>query len=69
MGEYSFRTGWSLLRQKDAADAKASIMAALKINTRMAWYNRLNGRVEPKVSEVKAIEAVFAKYGIKQIWD
>lgn len=43
-------------------------MAALDINTRMAFLNRLKGEVEPKVSEVRAIEAVFAEYGIKDVW-
>lgn len=46
----------------------AKLMAALNINTRMAFLNRLKGEVEPKVSEARAIEAVFAEYGIKDVW-
>ena len=43
-------------------------MITLGITTNVAWLNRLNGKVEPKVSEAKAIEETFAKYGIKEVW-
>lgn len=43
-------------------------MEALGITTRMAFLNRLRGDVEPKVSEAKAIESIFAEFGIKEVW-
>lgn len=43
-------------------------MTALGLNTRMAFLQRLNGNVEPRISEYKAIEEVFAKYGITDVW-
>ena len=43
-------------------------MNALGLRTRVSWYARLNGTVEPKVSEAKIIESVFADFGITQVW-
>lgn len=66
--EFSFWKGWSQVRMKDQVDVRDKIMKALNINTRMAWCQRRLGKVEPKVSEAKAIEEIFAEYGIKQVW-
>ena len=41
---------------------------ALNITTRAAWGKRLKGDVEPKISEARAVESVFAEYGIKEVW-
>lgn len=68
MNEYSFRKGFSQVRQKDVQKVKKQIMSELGLTTRAGWYLRLNGNVEPKVSEARAIEAVFANYGIKDVW-
>ena len=66
--KYSFRRGWSQVKNSDVRQCRADIMAALGLVTRMAFLKRLNGNVEPRISEYKAIEAVFAKYGITDIW-
>lgn len=68
MNQFSFQKGFSLVKQKDAANVRAEIMEALGITTRSSWGARLNGTVEPKVSEAQQIEAIFAKYGIKDVW-
>ena len=68
MNEYSFKRGYSQVRQKDAKEVKMRIMSALGLTARVSWYARLNGKVEPKVSEARAIEGVFADFGIKSIW-
>ncbi|MDD3019507.1 MAG: hypothetical protein PHX61_00840 [Alphaproteobacteria bacterium] len=68
MDEFSFQLGFSQVRQKDIKEVKKRIMAALGISTRTSWTARLNGTVEPKVSEAKAIEEIFAEFGIKEIW-
>lgn len=68
MNEFSFRKGWSQVRQGDAAAVRSKLMVALNLTTIMAFLDRLNGKVEPKVSEAKAIEEIFASYGIKQVW-
>ncbi len=66
--KYSFRRGWAQVRNCDVRQCRADIMTALGLVTRMAFLQRLNGNVEPRISEYKAIEAVFAKYGITDIW-
>ena len=66
--QFAFQLGWSQVKNGDISECRAKLMAALNINTRMAFLNRLKGEVEPKVSEARAIEAVFAEYGIKDVW-
>lgn len=68
--EFSFLKGWSQVRQKDVKEVKQKIMSVLKLkpDSRVAFSRRLNGHVEPKVSEAKAIEEIFAEYGITEPW-
>lgn len=66
--QFSFNKGWSQVRNGDVRKCRKKLMDALGIKTRMAFLNRLKGEVEPKISEVRAIEAVFAEFGIKDIW-
>lgn len=68
MNDYSFKRGFSQVRQKDVKEVKRRIMSALGLTTRVGWYARLNGKVEPKVSEARAIEGVFADFGITKVW-
>jgi len=68
MSEFSFLKGYNQVQRKDTAQVKDEIMQALCITARTNWYFRLYGKVEPKVSEAKAIEAVFEKYGITDVW-
>lgn len=68
MNEFSFQKGWSQVKQGDVATVRTKLMSALNITTRMAFLDRLNGKVEPKITEHRAIKEVFAEYGIKEIW-
>ena len=68
MGNFSIKKGFGQLQQKDAPLVKQKIMIALNLNTRSSWWYRLNGMVEPKVSEAQAIEKIFADYGVTEIW-
>jgi hypothetical protein len=68
MNKYSFQRGWSQVKQGEAAAVRSKLMSALSLNTRMAFYARLNGKVEPKVSEAQQIEAIFAAHGVKDVW-
>jgi hypothetical protein len=65
---FSFEKGWENRKSKDTEAIMSEIMEALGITSRFGWKIRLLGRVEPKVTEVERIEAVFAKYGISDIW-
>lgn len=68
MNEYSFKKGFSQVRQKDVSEVKKRIMSALGLTTRVSWGARLKGKVEPKVSEARAIESIFADFGITKVW-
>ena len=68
MKKFSFKKGFGQIQQKDIDAVKNRIMSALNITTRAAWWQRLNGIVEPKVSEAQAIETIFAEYGITDVW-
>jgi len=43
-------------------------MIALDITTRQPFLDRLNGKIEPRVTEVERIEQIFAEYGITEVW-
>jgi len=68
MNKFSFQKGWSQVRQGDISAVRVRLMSVLNISTRMAFLDRLNGKVEHKVSEYEAIERVFADYGITDVW-
>ena len=68
MNEFSFQKGWLQVKQCDVSAIRSRLMAALNITTRMAFLDRLNGKVEPKITEHRAIEEIFAEYGITEIW-
>ncbi len=65
---FSFKKGWKKLPIGAAANVRVKIMDALGIKAKPNFYARLNGDVEPKVTEAQAIEGIFAEYGIKEVW-
>lgn len=65
---FSFQKGWSQVKIGDVAECREKLMKAMNITTRAAWGKRLKGEVEPRISEVKAIEDVFSEYGIEDVW-
>lgn len=65
---FSFLKGFNQVPVKFVPAVKKEIMQAIGVKTRVSWYQRLYGNVEPKVSEAAAIESVFAKYGISDVW-
>ena len=70
MERFSFKKGYNQVSQKDATEVRRKIMEALNLNvdSRSSWKLRLDGTVEPKVSEAEAIEGLFAAYGITEVW-
>lgn len=49
-------------------EVRRKIMEALGLQTITAFNQRRRGVIEPKISEFRAIEAVFAEYGVSDIW-
>jgi len=66
--KYSFRKGWSQVRQGDANAVREKLKEALNVYTRGGFLNRLNGKVVPLVPDKEAIDQVFAEYGITDVW-
>lgn len=66
--QFSFSKGWSQVKIGDVAECREKLMGAMNITTRAAWGKRLKGEVEPRISEVKAIESIFSEYGIEDVW-
>jgi hypothetical protein len=66
--KFSFLKGWLKVPQGKVHEVRVKLMKALNITTRVAFLDRLNGKVEPKVTEHAAIEEIFKGYGIKDIW-
>lgn len=65
---FSFKKGWNQLKHVDLEPARIKLMDALSLTTTPPFYQRLNGKVEPKVTEAEAIERIFAEYGITEVW-
>ncbi len=66
--QFAFTKGFGQVPNNLVKDVRNELMQALGINNMQNWYNRLYGRTEPKISEAEKIMAVFAKYGIHDIW-
>lgn len=69
MSKFSFAKGFGQVQLKDADEVKAKIMAVFEIKNRTSWSDRLNGRIEPTVSQHESVEQVFHSLGITDIWD
>ena len=68
MEKFSFKRGWSQVKLSDAPVVKRKIMRAIKIKSRNAFYERLCGKVEHRITEYQSIEKIFAEYGITDVW-
>jgi len=68
MENFSFKKGYQQVQQKDAKEVRQRIMSALNLTSRRSWGLRLNGLIEPKVSEAQTIENIFNDYDIYDIW-
>ena len=65
---FSFKKGWKQLKHVDVLLCREQLMKALGLTSTPPFYQRLNGKVEPKVTEAEAIERIFARYGITEVW-
>jgi hypothetical protein len=65
-----FWRGYGQVQQKDAMRVRGKLFKALGIslNSPVHFNHYLNGRLEPKASQAQDIEAVFAEYGITDVW-
>ena len=63
----SFKHAYNSLPANKMREFREKMKTALNIQD-YAFYARMRGEVEPKVSEAQIIEALFAEYGILDIW-
>jgi hypothetical protein len=68
MKKYSFQKGYGQIAGDLQPEVKSKIMKTLNITTLAGFLRRLYGDVEPKISEAEAIEKIFAKYGVTEVW-
>lgn len=68
MNTFSFKTGFNQVQTKDAQSIKTELMKALNIKNRTSWGKRLNGKIEPKASQIEAVEKIFNNRGIVKVW-
>ena len=67
----SFRRGWEQVRPVDMPFAKEQLMTAMSIGNRNSWALCLNSGKPFTEEQIKAVEEVFEKYGVKaaEVWD
>ncbi len=68
--KYRFKKGYGMLRVCDIKPFRDKLMERLGMKSLQGFYGRLNGKVEPKASEVAAIEETFEEFGItaENVW-
>lgn len=66
--EYSFEKAYLQVQAGEQKEVRNLIMQGLNLKSPQAFYNRLKGLIEPKVSEAKIIEEIFTSFGITDIW-
>jgi hypothetical protein len=63
-----FCKGYGQLQIKDEDSVYKELWVALGVSSRAAFSQYRKGKIEPKASQAEAVEKVFKKYGIKEIW-
>ena len=66
--ESSFNRGWSQIPHCFRKEVRNKLMDVFGIRTVSQFYARLRGEVEPKKSQIAAIEEVFREYNISDVW-
>ncbi len=63
-----FRKGFYQIKIKDLEAVRRKINEILGVKQKTSFYHYLYGRLEPSQSKAKAIEDLFAEYGINDCW-
>ncbi len=66
--ENSFKRGWLKVPKGKLQEVKSEIMQVLEIISKSAWFAKLDGRTTLKQIEKDALERIFEKHGITDIW-
>lgn len=68
MTKYAFKKGWQQVPRSKTEEVKNAIKEQLGISSNPAFYARVRGTVELKISEADKVVEIFAAYGITDIW-
>lgn len=68
MKSFSFKKGFGQVQHKDLTQVRKELKQALGVSNSMSLSNYMRGITEPKISQAKAVEAVFANHGITEVW-
>lgn len=63
-----FNRGYLQLKVGDIAKAREELFDVLEIKTAVSFHQYRKGKIEPRRDRAAAIEAVFARYGITDVW-
>lgn len=65
---FSFRFSYDSMPRKKQIEVRKQLRQLFGVKGDASVYLRINGDIEPKASEVKAIEQIFKSYGVKVVW-
>ncbi len=66
--ENSFKRGWLKVPKGKLAEVKSDLIGIFEITSKSGWFAKLDGRTVLKQIEKDAVEQVFKKYNITDIW-
>lgn len=68
--QWAFWNGWLEIPPTRRKELRKAIMKIFGLTSRGAWYDRINGRYEPKASEKIAVEELFRSYNVPiyKVW-
>jgi len=66
--DFSFLIAYNSLPANKQTNFTKELQSALNMSY-AGVRKRMRGMVEPRMSEMRKIEALFKKYGIKEVWD
>jgi hypothetical protein len=65
---YSFRLAYEGIPRKMMKNVKIQIKELFDVKSDKAFYERMAGVIEPKISEAKNLELLFEDYGVTLVW-
>jgi len=68
INQYSFRYHYDSLPRNKQPEARQRIKDIFGIISDQQLYKRIDGEIEPKISEAQEVVRYFSTYGIKINW-
>jgi hypothetical protein len=65
---YRILTAYSILHNFDIKQVNKELWNALGIDNRVSFSQYKRGKIEPKASQAAAVEEVFKRYDITEVW-